>query len=185
MHSIKSNDPKRLVRGKLVLCLNPKNCLVRCVTRSYNVFLVLTPLIILSFGQIDVVIPSGSSYTLPQPANQASKLRPFCLPLVLICRRFLCEMLRPLTDEARKTLGDYVTVCGLRPPTQYSKVYGPKMMWKPADVSFEEYNFWMTIAPIIASQDYKVCKFGDEWMNRWRALATARVFLWDDDNMKI
>lgn len=94
-------------------------------------------------------------------------------------------MLRSLTDEARKTLGDYVTICGLRPPTQYSKVYGPKMMWKPADVSIEEYNFWMTIAPVIASQDYKVCKFGDEWMTRWRALATARVFLWDDDNVRV
>ncbi|KAE9399764.1 hypothetical protein BT96DRAFT_820148 [Gymnopus androsaceus JB14] len=125
-------------------------------------------------------IPSGSSYHL-LPADQAS--RPFRLPLILICRRFLSEMLRPLTDEARKILEDYVTICGQNPPSPYSKVYGPKIMWKPADVSTEEYNFWMTIAPIVASQDYKVCQF-PEWTERWRALATCRVFLWDDDNVR-
>ncbi|KAH6904491.1 hypothetical protein BKA70DRAFT_1296951 [Coprinopsis sp. MPI-PUGE-AT-0042] len=128
---------------------------------------------------LDMRIESASTYT-RLPKDHMS--RPFRLPLVLISRRFSSEMFEPLTEEARKVLGDYLTTCGHNPPGgKFTKVYGPKLMRKPADLAPDEYNFWITFAPIVTGQDYGVCQF-KEWQLRCRALATARVFLWEDGN---
>ncbi|KAE9399768.1 hypothetical protein BT96DRAFT_919947, partial [Gymnopus androsaceus JB14] len=62
--------------------------------------------------------------------------------------------------------------------------FGSSYRLLPADqASRPSYNCWMAIAPIVASQDYKVCQFL-EWTDRWRALATCRVLLWDEDNVR-
>ncbi|EAU91866.1 hypothetical protein CC1G_04633 [Coprinopsis cinerea okayama7 len=129
---------------------------------------------------LQLEIPSGSSYTrLPQDHTTY----PFRLPLTLIARRFTSEMLSSLSPEARTVLGGYITTCGHNPPKpHFTKIYGPKVVGKPADLAPGEYNFWMTLAPYMTIQDFGVCEFG-EWEVRMRALATARVFLWDDRNL--
>lgn len=125
---------------------------------------------------LDMMISSGATYTrLPKDYDK----RPFRLPLVLIARRFSSEMFQPLSEDARKVLGDYITTCGQNTLGKFTKVYGPKLMSKPADLAPDEYNFWMTLAPIVTAQDYGVCAF-EEWPIRCRALATARAFLWED-----
>ncbi|EAU91849.1 hypothetical protein CC1G_04616 [Coprinopsis cinerea okayama7 len=126
-------------------------------------------------------IASGASYTrLPKDHTK----RPFRLPITLIIRRFLSSMLLPPIPSALETVPD--SICklgeGARLPHGWGKMYGPKVVHKPADLSPGEYETVVDLIPIMfVEQDME----GElkEWGDRWLALSLARKMLWNDDGV--
>ncbi|KAK0501527.1 hypothetical protein EDD18DRAFT_1143108 [Armillaria luteobubalina] len=119
--------------------------------------------------------PHFPPYKREIPKPRTKKYR---LPLVLMARLFLNDLVGKLSPEAKETLAGYISVINM--PSGHAKLYGPKIMGRPADLSSGEYVSFVASAPIITMQEYGTCSFSKECQERWRNLATAKLFLWDD-----
>lgn len=119
--------------------------------------------------------PHFPPYKREIPNPRTKKYR---LPLVLMARLFLNDLVGELSSEAKETLAGYINVITM--PSSHAKLYGPKIMGRPADLSPGEYVSFVASAPIITMQEYGTCSFSKECQERWRNLATAKLFLWDD-----
>ncbi|KAK0214756.1 hypothetical protein IW262DRAFT_1278236 [Armillaria fumosa] len=120
--------------------------------------------------------PHCPPYKREIPNPRTKKYR---LPLVLIARLFLNDLVGELSSEAKETLAGYINVINM--PSSHAKLYGPKIMGRPADLSPGEYVSFVASAPIITMQEYGMCSFSKDCQGRWRNLATAKLFLWDDE----
>ncbi|KAF9475548.1 hypothetical protein BDN70DRAFT_864791 [Pholiota conissans] len=123
------------------------------------------------------VVPSAHfpHYKRETPSPETKKYR---LPIIFIARLFLNDLVGGLSLEAKETLSGYINVINM--PSSHAKLYGPKVMARPADLSPGEYISFIASAPIVTMQDYGTCKFSKECQERWKNLATAKLFLWDD-----
>ena len=88
------------------------------------------------------------------------------------------DLVGELSSDAKETLAGYINTITM--PSSHTKLYGPKIMGRPANLSPGEYVSLVANAPLITMQEYGTCSFSKECQERWRNLAAAILFLWDD-----
>lgn len=124
-------------------------------------------------SSLELTLPSSFAYA-PLPPSHGQY--PFRVPLVLIGRLFLMDLVASVSSTGLEELAKSLDMVEL--PSHIPRVFGPKVISRPADLSPGEYEN-LGFATMIQMSMNPALGLGQVEIERWISLRLAHMKLWN------